>query len=628
MQANKQYSNGGVQYAMYPNPVMNITQTINGYYSHRGTNAIDDAQADTGISNGYAPCDLVCVATDYGDAYGNAMFWQSTAPVMTRSHGQQYITMMVIHDDTADAYVGLTVSQGQQLFSEGTAGNATGNHNHIEVALGQWTGVHYVASGGSTAWGTTVWMLPGNINPAEVFFVDDTNIVNGGGLDWATTGGSASTSSSSFSTSDLIEEHAKATFTVDQLNARVNSPTSDWICRQYNTGDTVEYTYKWVGNGYRYICWYEAENLIMVAVNGNEQGTEPWATFSAIDEASQPESTDLTDEHGWAKYKVDQVNVRKDSVNGDVVKTINSGDVVEYTQKCATSEHRYISYVEGDTRYYVVCSPTAERSTEWADFYDTNPSVSTSENTKADTKDETNTSSFSEVNEGEVEQPDLVDEVLEDEAVTVDLVSHDLYSYKCPYVMTPKTIVIHNAATPSGTAKALSLALKNYKEYKSWHFSVDDKDIIESLPLNRNAFATGDGGMGVGNRTGIQIEIAKDLDTDSTEEWQKARKNGAKLTAILLKKYGWTIDSVSKHQDYKMTDGTYKYCPHKILDEGWDDFLKLVQSELDKLNGKKTEDNTSEDKSNKTESNSEDIKETNNLLKMLIDLLKKIFNLK
>lgn len=288
MQAGKQYSSNGVQYAMYPNPIMNITQTINGYYSHRGTNAIDDAQADSGISNGYAPCDMVCVATDYGDAYGNAMFWQSTAPVITRSHGQQYITMMVIHDNTADAYVGLTVSQGQQLFSEGTAGNATGNHNHIEVALGQWTGTHYVASGGSTAWGTTVWMLPGNINPAEVFFVDDTQILDGGGLDWATTGGSSATASSGFSTDQLIEEHAKATFTVDGINARVNNPNSDFICRQYNTGDTVEYTHKWVGNGHRYICWWEATNLIMCAVSETEDyNSTRWATFSAIEDSSE-----------------------------------------------------------------------------------------------------------------------------------------------------------------------------------------------------------------------------------------------------------------------------------------------------------------------------------------------------
>lgn len=49
--------------------------------------------------------------------------------------------------------------------------------------------------------------------------------------------------------------------------------------------------------------------------------------------------------------------------------------------------------------------------------------------------------------------------------------------------------------------------------------------------------------------------------------------------------------------------------------------LKLVQSELDQLNG--TIDNTSDN----NDSN-DAIKETNSLLKMLIELIKKIFNIK
>lgn len=432
--------------------------------------------------------------------------------------------------------------------------------------------------------------------------------------------GEGASTTSSFSVDQLIEEKAVATFTVDQLNARVNDPNG-WVCRQYNTGDSVQYSHKWVGNGHRYVCWYEAENLIMVAVNGNEAGTEPWATFA---EATEPIT--LEDEHGWAKYKVDQVNVRKDSYNGEVVKQVNTGDVVEYTQKCVTSDHRYISYVEGDTRYYVVCSPTAERSTEWADFYGSDPRSGESSSDSSDSsQDETH--GFSSVDEGEVEQSDTKDETLDYEGVTVDLIPKSLFSYKCPYVMEPKTVIIHNAATPSGTAKKLNNALHNNTDYKSWHFSVDDKDIIESLPLNRNAFATGDGAYGYGNRTGIHIEIAKDLDGDSVSEWKASRKNGAKLTAILLKKYGWTIDKVSKHQDYQMTDGTYKYCPHKILDEGWEDFLSLIQSELDALNEQKSDDKPSEDKSDPS-SDSSDIKETNKLLKLLIQLLKKIFNIK
>lgn len=345
--------------------------------------------------------------------------------------------------------------------------------------------------------------------------------------------GGSNSNSSNFSADQLIEEHAKATFTVDGVNARVNDPNGT-VCRQYNTSDSVEYTHKWVGNGHRYICWYEATNLIMCAVSETEDyNSTRWATFSSVDE----QKTDTND-------------------------------------------------------------------------------------TKTDTEPTEETNGFSGVEEGQVEQSDLKDEVLENEFVTVDLISKDLYSYKCPYVMTPKTIVIHNSGTLNGTASNLNKGLHNTKEYKSWHFSVDDKEVIESLPLNRNAFATGDGGFGVGNRTGIQIEIAKDMDTDTNEEWQKARSNGAKLTAILLKKYGWSINNVSKHQDYKMTDGTYKYCPHKILDEGWEDFLKLVQTELDQLNGST---NNTSDKNNDS---NDAIKETNSLLKMLIELIKKIFNIK
>lgn len=447
--------------------------------------------------------------------------------------------------------------------------------------------------------------------------------------------GSTSQTTSTFDTSQLIAENAVATFTVDKLNARVNSPTGT-VCRQYNTGDSVEYSYKWVGNGHRYICWYEGNNLIMVAISESEDySSTRWATISTKEAAS---TNSLEDEHAFAKYKVDGVNLRKDSVTGDVVKVVNTGDVIEYTQKCVTNGHRYISYVDGDTRYYIACSPTEEKSTEWCDFYAENPSKdTTTEEKKEETKEDTN--GFSSVNEGEYENHNQVDETLSYDGVTVDLVSKEMYPYKCPYTMNAKAIVVHNASTPNGTAKSLNQYLHNHKDYKSWHFSVDDKDIYESLPLNRNAFATGDGAHGLGNRTGIHIEIAKDNDSDSVEEWQASRKNGAKLVAILLKKYGWDISKVTKHQDYKMSDGTYKYCPHKILDEGWSDFLTLVQSELDDLNNpkndtdesKKDDTNTPSDTdSSNTDSSTEpriDTDKANTLISLLIKLVKKLLNI-
>lgn len=229
MQAGKKYTSNGVQCAMYPNPVMNITQSINGAYSHRGTNAIDDAQANNGISHGYAPCDVKCVKTDY--ANGNFIVWESVNPVQTVSHGKQYIHFYVGHDNTANAYVGMTISQGTQLFSEGTAGNATGNHNHIEVALGKFAGTMYVLN----SYG--VYMLPGNINPAEVFYVDDTQIINNGGLSWKKIGGSSSGGGNTGQPDQILEVGSKVKFVnnlkVEKYNASTgliyNSRIGGWI---------------------------------------------------------------------------------------------------------------------------------------------------------------------------------------------------------------------------------------------------------------------------------------------------------------------------------------------------------------------------------------------------------------
>lgn len=89
------------------------------------------------------------------------------------------------------------------------------------------------------------------------------------------------------------------------------------------------------------------------------------------------------------------------------------------------------------------------------------------------------------------------------------------------------------------------------------------------------------------------------------------------------------IDHLKKHQDYKMTDGTYKYCPHKILDEGWDEFKALVSMYLNKLNEAK-DDESKEDKEQPTrpDDNEEEDKtaQTSTLIALLIKLLQKILS--
>ena len=144
---------------------------------------------------------------------------------------------------------------------------------------------------------------------------------------------------------------------------------------------------------------------------------------------------------------------------------------------------------------------------------------------------------------------------------------------KCPYTMKPTRIIIHNTANDASAMAEVSYMLGNANEC-SFHFAVDDYRAVQGIELNRNTWNAGDGGNGKGNRKGISIEICYSKSGGS--RWLKAVDNAAQLTAQLLKKYGWGIDKVTKHQDYNG-----KYCPHRILSEyGWKKFLSLVQSYL------------------------------------------------
>lgn len=430
---------------------------------------------------------------------------------------------------------------------------------------------------------------------------------------------------SSYKASELINEHAYATIKY-AIQKRRDTPDG-MVVETLQPGKKLEYTQKWVGNGHRYISWVEhqadgASYRYFVAVNGNEAGTEPWADFSSIEESkpeTKPADLKLTQEDGVATFTVDAVRARYDSPTGDVARTYNAGDSVRYYWKYVGNGHRYIIYKEGDRKVFVAVFATEDKSQPWAKFSAPDEKDVTSEPEKP----AENTNGFTSVSEGEYEGHDKIDVIFESDDVAVDLIDKSLYPYKCPYLINLQAIVIHNAATPNGTAKALNKALHNSKEYKSWHFSVDDKDIIQSLPLNRNAFATGDGAYGLGNRTGIHIEIAKDNDTDSREEWLEARNNGARLAAELLHKYGWGIDRLKKHQDYKTTDGTYKYCPHKILDEGWAEFKALVSLYLNKLNEEE------KDKEQTTEPDEKDDKtsQVSKLITLLIKLVQKLLSI-
>lgn len=176
---------------------------------------------------------------------------------------------------------------------------------------------------------------------------------------------------SDYSESKLIDEHAYATLKYD-IQKRRDTPTGLAV-ETLKSGRKLEYTQKWVGNGHRYISWVEhqadgASYRYFVAVNGNEQGTEPWAEFTSIEEQKPTESITLTQEDGIATFTVDAVRARYDSPTGTVCKTYHNGDTIRYYWKWVGNGHRYVVGKDGSRKVFVAVSATEDRSQMWATF--------------------------------------------------------------------------------------------------------------------------------------------------------------------------------------------------------------------------------------------------------------------
>ena len=143
----------------------------------------------------------------------------------------------------------------------------------------------------------------------------------------------------------------------------------------------------------------------------------------------------------------------------------------------------------------------------------------------------------------------------------------------------PKYITIHDTANPSKGANALMHAryLKGddaANRPASWHFTVDDRNIVQHLPLDEVGWHAGDGSNGPGNTSSIAIEICENSDGDRA----KAEANAAWLVAYLLKRLNLPIESVVQHNKW-----SGKNCPHIIRARkgGWEAFMAAVKAHLE-----------------------------------------------
>lgn len=140
------------------------------------------------------------------------------------------------------------------------------------------------------------------------------------------------------------------------------------------------------------------------------------------------------------------------------------------------------------------------------------------------------------------------------------------YNTKAPYAMKPVGVTIHETDNEASAVNEIAYMQRNTNRV-SFHYAVDNKDIIQGLPLDRNGWHAGDGTNGKGNRTTLAIEICGNYRRSGsvgqpTAWYYDARKNAEMLTGYLLWKYNWTDKNIHTHYDW-----IGKNCPRVILRE-------------------------------------------------------------
>lgn len=129
---------------------------------------------------------------------------------------------------------------------------------------------------------------------------------------------------------------------------------------------------------------------------------------------------------------------------------------------------------------------------------------------------------------------------------------------KFPHKMDAIGFCIHNtdnSATAINERNNLNRADNNTEV--SFHVVTDENESIQCIEFNRNAWASGDGGQGIGNRKYIHWEIARSHNSDSSL-FAAAQERAAKDLAEELKKRGWGIDRIKTHRDF-----SNKNCPSR-----------------------------------------------------------------
>jgi N-acetylmuramoyl-L-alanine amidase len=173
---------------------------------------------------------------------------------------------------------------------------------------------------------------------------------------------------------------------------------------------------------------------------------------------------------------------------------------------------------------------------------------------------------------------------------TQDIIPPDKCGRPLHRPMRPTFITIHSTDNTSRSANALNHALAmnkglrgshNRTGFLTWHFTVDDHSIYQTLPTNETGEHADYEGQGNRSSIGIEMCVNRGNNLDITID------RTAQLTARLMRQYNIPLDHVVPHMHWRMIrydDGRdlgFKQCPRILLDGGrlgpkWNAFIAKV----------------------------------------------------
>ena len=149
---------------------------------------------------------------------------------------------------------------------------------------------------------------------------------------------------------------------------------------------------------------------------------------------------------------------------------------------------------------------------------------------------------------------------------------------------TRKRVCIHetgNRAAGSRADNHARLQANGNSRQASWHWTVDDKEAVQSFTHDYQCWAAG---TAQGNNEAIHIEMCVNEDGS----YKKTVQNTAFLVAKILKEEGLTVNDVVQHNRY-----SGKNCPQIMRSTSalvpWTSFIQMIKSNMEtKPESKKT----------------------------------------